>query len=159
MNTPGLASDVSGLAPDLVAALHIANPWWAGAPLPPPPPMRRHLVAQVRRRMDAELAPIVVVRGPRQVGKTTVQQQIIADLLAEGVPPARIMRVRFDDLTLREDSLIRYSASPPGLSGALSKTISTRWRLRAKRRICFLTRCRTLTTGALSSSSWWTIMR
>ena len=98
VNDSGLASDASGLAPDLVEVLRIANPWWVGAPMLPPPPMRRHLVAQVRRRMDAEIAPVVVVRGPRQVGKTTVQQQIIADLLAEGVPPTSIMRVQFDDL-------------------------------------------------------------
>ena len=101
-----------GLAPELVEALHIANPWWTGAPMSPLPPMRRHLVAQVRRRMDAEIAPIVVVRGPRQVGKTTVQQQIIADLLAEGVPPTSIMRVQFDDLAAAQglvDPILRIS--------------------------------------------------
>jgi len=60
--------------------------------------MRRHLVEQVRRRLDAEIAPIVVIRGPRQVGKTTAQFQIIADLLDEGVPPTSILRVQFDEL-------------------------------------------------------------
>ena len=99
MNDRGLASDASRLAPELVASLRISNPWWDDTAMSPQPPMRRHLVAQVRRRMAAELAPIVVLRGPRQVGKTTVQQQIIADLLAEGVPPTSIMRVQFDDLT------------------------------------------------------------
>ena len=66
--------------------------------MPPQPPMRRHLVEQVRRRLDAEIAPIVVIRGPRQVGKTTAQFQIIADLLDEGVPPTSILRVQFDEL-------------------------------------------------------------
>lgn len=86
------------LAPELVADLHRFNPWWEGADMPPQPPMRRHLVAQVRRRLDAEIAPIVVVRGPRQVGKTTAQLQIIADLLEEGVSPTSILRVQFDEL-------------------------------------------------------------
>ena len=66
--------------------------------MPPQPRTRRHLVSQIRRRLDAEIAPIVVVRGPRQVGKTTAQFQIIADLLAEGVPATSILRVQFDEL-------------------------------------------------------------
>ena len=66
--------------------------------MPPQPRTRRHLVAQIRRRLDAEIAPIVAVRGPRQVGKTTAQFQIIADLLAEGVPATNILRIQFDEL-------------------------------------------------------------
>ena len=66
--------------------------------MPPQPKTRRHLVAQIRRLLEAEIAPIVVVRGPRQVGKTTAQFQIIADLLEEGVPSTNILRVQFDEL-------------------------------------------------------------
>ena len=66
--------------------------------MPPQPAMRRHLVTWIRRRLDAEIAPIVVVRGPRQVGKTTAQFQIIADVLAEGVPARNVLRVQFDEL-------------------------------------------------------------
>lgn len=62
-----------------------------------------YLVSQIRRRLDAEIAPIVVVRGPRQVGKTTAQFQIIAEILEEGVPATSILRVQFDEL----DSLRR----------------------------------------------------
>ena len=87
-----------GLSPELVADLRLLNPWWEDAPMPPQPKMRRHLVGQTRRRLEAGLAPIVVVRGPRQVGKTTAQYQIIADLLDEGVPPTSILRVQFDEL-------------------------------------------------------------
>ena len=53
--------------------------------MPLQPTTRRHLVAQMRRRLDANIAPIIVVRGPRQIGKTTAQFQIIQDLLDEGV--------------------------------------------------------------------------
>lgn len=70
-----------GLSPQLIADLRRLNPWWEGDPMPLQPKTRRHLVAQIRRRLDAEIAPIVAVRGPRQVGKTTAQFQIIADLL------------------------------------------------------------------------------
>ena len=89
-------------APDLpaplVADLRRQNPWWTGEPAPVQPGPRRHLVGQIRRRLNLELAPIVAVRGPRQVGKTTAQLQIIEDLLAEGVPPHTILRVQFDEL-------------------------------------------------------------
>ena len=86
------------LSPEFVRALRRLNPWWEGNPMPPQPHTRRHLVAQIRRRLDAELAPIVAVRGPRQVGKSTAQLHVIADLLAEGVPPTSILRVPFDEL-------------------------------------------------------------
>ncbi len=87
-----------GLSPQLAADLRRMNPWWEGKPMPPQPRMRRHLVAQIGRRLDAEIAPIVMVRGPRQVGKTTAQFQLIEDLLQEGVPPSNILRVQFDEL-------------------------------------------------------------
>jgi len=88
----------SGLPPQLVADLRDLNPWWEGDPMPLQPQTRRHLVVQMRRRLDAEIAPIIVVRGPRQVGKTTAQFQLIADLLDEGVPPTSILRVQFEEL-------------------------------------------------------------
>ena len=34
--------------------------------MPPQPVTRRHLVGQMRRRLDSGIAPVVVVRGPRQ---------------------------------------------------------------------------------------------
>ena len=86
------------LAPEFVRALRLLNPWWEGDPMPPQPHTRRHLVAQIRRRLDAEIAPMVAVRGPRQVGKSTAQLHVIADLLAEGMPPTSILRVPFDEL-------------------------------------------------------------
>ena len=66
--------------------------------MPPQPATRRHLVTWMRRRLESGIAPIVAVRGPRQVGKTTAQLQLIADLLAEGVPSGNVLRVQFDEL-------------------------------------------------------------
>lgn len=86
------------LAPQLLRDVRRMNPWWAGEPMPPQPATRRHLVTWIRRRLEAEIAPIVVVRGPRQVGKTTAQFQIIAAVLAEGVPARNVLRVQFDEL-------------------------------------------------------------
>ena len=75
------------------------NPWWECKPLRPLPRTRRHLVQAIHQRLARRLAPIVVVRGPRQIGKTTAQLQVLDDLLKAGVPPANILRVQFDELT------------------------------------------------------------
>ena len=112
MSSQDLLFADSGLPPQLVADLRRFNPWWEGDPMPLQPQTRRHLVAQIRRRLDAEIAPIIVVRGPRQVGKTTAQFQLIADLLDEGVPPTSILRVQFDELELLqgiEEPILRIS--------------------------------------------------
>ena len=69
------------------------------------PETRRHLVGQIQRRFQMNLAPIIVVRGSRQVGKTTACEQVIADLLATGIDPKRILRVQFDDI----NALSEYS--------------------------------------------------
>jgi len=82
----------------LVKDLRRLNPWWENRPLPDLPSTRRHLVRQMRRRIDARIAPIVVVRGPRQIGKTTAQLQVLQDLLEEKVPARHIFRVQCDEL-------------------------------------------------------------
>ena len=86
------------LPAELVEDLRRQNPWWEGRALPLLPPHRRHLVRQIQRRLGWKLAPIVVVRGPRQIGKTTAQLHWIEDTLKAGVPGRRILRVQFDDL-------------------------------------------------------------
>ena len=102
----------SDLPTALVDNLRRFNPWWENEAMPVQPRTRRHLVAQMRRRLDANIAPIVVVRGPRQIGKTTAQFQLIQDLLEEGVDPRRILRVQFDDLgtlTKLQEPILRIS--------------------------------------------------
>lgn len=81
-----------------IAALHQMNPWWEGNAMEQLPETRRHLVAQIEKRFEYKLAPITVVRGSRQVGKTTACLHVISDLLAAGVAPKRILRIQFDDI-------------------------------------------------------------
>ena len=78
--------------------LYRSNPWWQGEPAPDVPRTRRRLVGQVRRRLEYGNTPIVAAPGPLGVGKTTMQLQIIRDLLDEGVPPRHIIRIQFDEL-------------------------------------------------------------
>lgn len=74
------------------------NPWWRGEPAKQLPPNRRTFVNVIHKRLEYRLAPIIVVRGPRQVGKTTAQLQVIDDLLRRGLAPTHILRVQCDEL-------------------------------------------------------------
>lgn len=87
------------LPPEIDAHLRESNPWWQGLPGRVLPPYRRWVFATMLRRLDAKVAPAIVLRGARQVGKTTLQEQTIQFLLTERrVDPRRILRVQFDEL-------------------------------------------------------------
>lgn len=83
---------------DLAANVTRLNPWWHSLASKPLPAFRRTLVRQIKEAFEKNLAPVVAVRGPRQVGKTTAQQQLIEDLLRTRIPHKHILRVQFDDL-------------------------------------------------------------
>lgn len=87
-----------GLPPELIRDLIRQNPWWQDQPLPVIPIFQRWPYQKLRQRLDNPLASIVVIRGPRQIGKTTLQLQLIKSLLQEGIAPKRMIRVQFDDL-------------------------------------------------------------
>ena len=90
--------DKERLAPALDEFLRSTNPWWERKPGRVLPSFRRWAFYPTRRRMESGLAPIVVLRGPRQVGKTTIQEQLIQQYLKDGVEPQRVFRVQFDEL-------------------------------------------------------------
>lgn len=95
---------VANVAPTAISAplqdeIRAANPWWTGNPARLVPPYRRWPFELLKRRLNEPLAPAIVLRGPRQVGKTTLQEQLIADMLGDQrVEPTRVLRVQFDEL-------------------------------------------------------------
>jgi predicted AAA+ superfamily ATPase len=82
----------------LEASLRDGNPWWRGERTFELPRLRRWLFPSIRNGLDHGLAPVQVLRGPRQIGKSTLLDQIVDDLLDSGVNPRRLLRVQFDDL-------------------------------------------------------------
>lgn len=96
--SPGVLFPEMRLPDDLQRDILRTNPWWRGEPGVVLPAARRDFVATIHKRLSYRLAPILVVRGPRQVGKTTAQEQVIADLLSRGVAPSHILRVQCDEL-------------------------------------------------------------
>ena len=78
------------LEPELEQNLRNANLWWQNIHSPPLPPLKRWAFEPVLKRLKSGMTPIVALRGPRQVGKTTLVQQIIQHLLDEGVSATHI---------------------------------------------------------------------
>jgi hypothetical protein len=74
------------------------NPWWRGEPVTKVEPFRRWAFDPVKQSLLRGLAAATVLRGPRQIGKTTLLNQVVDALLRQGVPPRRILRLQFDEL-------------------------------------------------------------
>jgi len=72
------------LPAQLVEDLRRQNPWWVGEPMRAVPPFKRWPFEKLISRLAEPIASIIVIRGPRQIGKTTLQQQVIPDLLTWG---------------------------------------------------------------------------
>lgn len=89
----------AGLSQGLVESLERMNPWWFAKPMPPTARFRRWAFQEVIGRIKSGIAPVIALRGPRQVGKTTIQMQMVEHLLhIVRIDSRRIIRVQFDDL-------------------------------------------------------------
>lgn len=75
-----------------------ANPWWRNERIADLPPIRRWAFSPVRESLVNGLSAATVLRGPRQIGKTTLLNQLIQSLLDEGCDGQRLLRLQFDDL-------------------------------------------------------------
>jgi hypothetical protein len=92
------------LPPGLDEYLRSTNPWWEGKPGRVLPSYRRWAFNALLRKLDARLAPAIVLRGARQVGKTTLLEQVIEHLLKDRrVEARRILRVQFDEIPSLKD--------------------------------------------------------
>ena len=78
--------------------------------------IKRDLQAVLRRELNREIISTII--GPRQVGKTTLLEQLALDLQKEGINPHYIISLNFDDLELRS----RLATRP----GELSREIEIR---------------------------------
>jgi hypothetical protein len=90
---------------EAIGVLRDMNPWWEDPTVvrPDPPAYRRRAILDIEKRLVARGQLIEVIRGPRQVGKTTGIHQIVQNLLhRHGVAPREILFVRFDLEILRE---------------------------------------------------------
>ncbi|PHR96382.1 MAG: hypothetical protein COA78_28820 [Blastopirellula sp.] len=84
--------------PDLMTVLGNLNPWWQGKVLQRIPFFRRTIYDKAKAGLaSVELA--TTMRGTRRVGKTTIQKQLIEELLyLDKVDPRNILSIEFDQL-------------------------------------------------------------
>jgi hypothetical protein len=96
------------LPPEAPQILRDLNSWWTAphSVRPSPPPYRRRGVAELERALARPRPLMQVLRGPRQVGKTTALYQIVDSQLAMGVDPIESFLVRFDLQPLQEAGLL-----------------------------------------------------
>lgn len=74
------------------------NPWWqTGTFAIPGYPCRRSLQQVALEHVQEEPRRALLIRGPRQVGKTVLLLQVAEDLLRAGFPASRLLYFRFDD--------------------------------------------------------------
>lgn len=81
-----------------------ANPWWAAGAVPSE--RSRSFRRDVFDAVDRAFAEVdrgrgVVLLGPRRVGKSVLLHQLVASLLARGVPTTHIVLLSLDDVALR----------------------------------------------------------
>ncbi len=74
------------------------NPWWAGEGMGSlkPPEFKRLVFPRLYEDLH-ELKQMLIIMGPRRVGKTVLMRQMIESLLADGVEPERIWHFSFQD--------------------------------------------------------------
>lgn len=87
---------------ELFSVLRQYNPWWDKGSVPDIPPWRRAAFAELKSWLSTPPAPrAVLLTGARQVGKTTLLLQAVAELLNDGVRPENILYATFDHPLLK----------------------------------------------------------
>lgn len=86
---------------DLQAIFRPYNPWWSNPSegFTKLPSFHRPIFSTLIE--DLESVPqILSITGPRRIGKSTLLYQLIQKLLAQGIPPQRLIYYSFDDPAL-----------------------------------------------------------
>jgi len=65
-----------------------------------PETYKREAFYRVKKELEATHGNAVLIKGPRRVGKTEIQRQLVAELITSGVRPERILYLSFDDLQI-----------------------------------------------------------
>ncbi|MBI5182656.1 MAG: ATP-binding protein [Nitrospirae bacterium] len=88
----------------LEKALYFHNPWWREKNVPREflPSFHRPVLKELNKYIET-LQRIIIIKGPRRTGKTTLFFQIMESLISKGTNPFDMLFLSFDDLNLRQD--------------------------------------------------------
>jgi predicted AAA+ superfamily ATPase len=111
---------IMSIAMDIRPIVEAQNPWWRepAQRVARHHPVRRELQPVVLRGVQrVEDRRALLVLGPRQVGKTTLLEQVVDDLLEGGWPPTNVTYFDFSDDRLVREVALREVAeiAPVGL--------------------------------------------
>ncbi len=82
---------------ELIAILSQFNPWWRGEKIFDLPEWKRGAFQELMQWIESPPAHrAILLSGPRQIGKTTLLLQAIAELLQSGIRPGNILYATFD---------------------------------------------------------------
>lgn len=135
------------------------NPWWSAAPIQAPAFQRLAFQTCRAYLRDENLRRAVLLSGPRRVGKTTILNQIAADLTRQGVDSKSILYVSLDHPLLKLLSLPRIlrlyhdNIHPEGRKTYLlldEVQYSDDWELQLKHLVDHKPEYRILATGSAS---------
>ena len=88
----------------ILKVLTAYNPWWKTGvvnPMMTKNYKRFAFYEAMKRLKETEIRRTVVLTGTRRVGKTTIQYQMIEDLLKSGVAPQKIVFISMDHPMLK----------------------------------------------------------
>lgn len=91
---------------DLYRTIIYSNSPWIkdSSLLKSPEPFRREVFYRVWKEMHSPHGNAVLIKGPRRVGKTEIQKQIMWDLVkVENVDTQRILYITFDDVQIQSE--------------------------------------------------------
>ncbi|GAB4441936.1 MAG: ATP-binding protein [bacterium] len=88
---------------DLTESLYFYNPWWETGSVPPYLAQQYHRPVVKNIISYLSLDRVIILKGPRRTGKTTIFYQIIDNLIKSGVSGRDILFISFDDIRLRVD--------------------------------------------------------
>ncbi len=101
---------------EIITSLRTWNSWWAEGKVRPE---LKGVERQLKQKLvkSLKLRHVKDIIGPRRCGKTTIFYQMIDELISNGVNPAKIFFINFDDIGLKSadfESLQKavYSINP-----------------------------------------------
>jgi hypothetical protein len=86
---------------EVLSILHGFNPWWTGKSMAVPDFRRLAYRICMKHLKDEALRRAVILSGPRRVGKTTILEQTVQGLLADGCDPKQVLYLSLDHPILK----------------------------------------------------------
>lgn len=136
------------------------NPWWEGGATGAPKFNRLAFHACLNLLKNQTLRRAILLSGPRRVGKTTVLQQIVDHLIAQGQPPKSVIYISLDHPLLKLVTLPKIlrlyheNIHPNGKPAVLlldEVQYSNEWQLEIKQLVDHHPEYRILSTGSATA--------